>query len=358
DDSELTDIAVTNSNHGGIDILDIENTIVRRALVTGSGSGGIYVDGRTENVIIESSASYDNSNFAIKLGRADNIKLLNNTFAGSHKKVVWLANTDNVSFVNTIAYASGNATAIHEDRHTDGTTYGHSLLFAEPGAKLTNVRYEAYPTGFTPGTDGNLNVDPEFVSGTIEPSASSQAIDAGIFDPDSGDFDIFGNDRISGTDIDIGAGEFEQVVRVLDHYEITNVQSIYQAGDTANITVTAYDQLGAVYTSYSGADLANLTFGGASSLPDDIDFTAGVSNVSLFIDTLGTYDLTVTDNTNPLVTESILAVIIIPGDFDHYDVAGLQPGYVAGDTLEVTVTAYDSLGNVATGYAGPATLTF
>ncbi|MCR4315666.1 MAG: right-handed parallel beta-helix repeat-containing protein, partial [Planctomycetes bacterium] len=358
ENSEFTDIKVTNSHHGGIDILDIENTIVRRALVTGSGSGGIYVDGRTENVTIESSASYDNNNFAIKLGRSDSIKLLNNTFAGSDGKVVWLANTDDVSFVNTIAYASGNATAVHESNGVGGITYSHSLIFAQPGAELTNMNSAAFPTGFTPGVDGNLNVDPEFVPGTIELSASSPAIDAGIFDPDSGDFDIFGSDRISGTDIDIGAAEFVLVVRVLDHYEITNVQSTYQAGDTANITVTAYDQLGAVYTSYSGADLANLNFDGASSLPDDIDFTAGASNVSLFIDTLGTYDLTVTDNANPAITETIADITIIPGDLDHYDVSGLQVGYVAGDTLEVTVTAYDSLGNVATGYAGPATLTF
>ena len=150
------------------------------------------------------------------------------------------------------------------------------------------------------------------------------------------------------------------------------------AGVGDNLTITALDQYGNTAPSYTG--LQNLTFGGASSIGSfnptvtdssgnvdafgtttPITFTNGVATVSgsnngvMVLYKSGAASITVTDGS--INNGSGLAVTVSPATAATFTVT--NPGTeTAGISFSLPITAYDTYGNIATGYTGAKTITF
>jgi hypothetical protein len=151
------------------------------------------------------------------------------------------------------------------------------------------------------------------------------------------------------------------------------------AGVADSLTITAQDTYGNTAPSYTGSH--SLTFGGAGTIGANnptvsnasgtatafgsgtaITFTSGVASVSganngvMKLPKAETASITVTDGT--LSNGSGLSVTVGAATAANLLLAAATTTPVAGAADNLTVTARDSLGNTATGYAGSKNLTF
>jgi hypothetical protein len=124
------------------------------------------------------------------------------------------------------------------------------------------------------------------------------------------------------------------------------------AGTSQSFTVTAYDAFGNVSTVYTGFVLVGASDPRAGSFY--YGFTAadaGVHAFSMVLKTAGTQSISVTDYQNTAVAVKQSGIVVTPAAAAWLSVSTLQ-GTTAGVAQSLTVTAYDSYGNVATGYTG------
>jgi hypothetical protein len=152
------------------------------------------------------------------------------------------------------------------------------------------------------------------------------------------------------------------------------------AGANDNLTTTAQDTYGNTATTYTGSH--SLTFSGASASPDEaiptisdsagaeiafggattINFTAGVATVSSATNGVmklyksGATSLKVSDGT--LTNETALAVTVSAATASRLVLAAATTTPAAGASDNLTATAQDAYGNVATAYTGSHSLTF
>jgi phospholipase C len=126
------------------------------------------------------------------------------------------------------------------------------------------------------------------------------------------------------------------------------------AGNTLTITVTAQDAYGNTVTNYLGT-VHFASSDHQAKLPADYTFVTKDNGVHTFtnkvtLKTAGMETITATDKNS----SSILGqanVTVTAGVATHYTITA--PGSaVAGTAFQITVTAYDAYGNVATGYLG------
>ncbi|MDB5322051.1 MAG: hypothetical protein JWN40_3682 [Phycisphaerales bacterium] len=116
------------------------------------------------------------------------------------------------------------------------------------------------------------------------------------------------------------------------------------------VTVTAYDAYGNIAT----GDNATIHLTGSDAqivLPaTDGLLVNGIGNFTVTPMTLGAQTLTATDVANPamLASETIVGT---PGDASRFVITSISGG-TAGTAQTITVTAYDSFGNVAVDYSG------
>ncbi|MCU1462812.1 MAG: hypothetical protein JWO37_2887 [Acidimicrobiales bacterium] len=127
------------------------------------------------------------------------------------------------------------------------------------------------------------------------------------------------------------------------------------AGTPFTLNVTARDQFGNIATDYSGT--VHFTSSDAfASLPDDYTFTTGggadngVHGFSVTLNTAPTRTLTYQDVGHPSMKVTH-TYTITPGPAVNLVVDG-PASATAGSAVSITVTAVDSHGNTATGYAG------
>ena len=184
-----------------------------------------------------------------------------------------------------------------------------------------------------------------------------------------------GSFTVDSATIAVGSGAAVKLV-------LSGVSS-QSAGATQPITITARDAFSNTATGYTGSQ--SLTFGGAGAAPDGtlptvtdsggatvefgsttaIDFSAGVATVSgganglLRLVKVGISVVAVTDTVNSLVAagSDVLTVTVTPGSGARLAIGG-SATQTAGLTQTLTITALDSLGNVASGYTGVKSLTF
>ena len=130
------------------------------------------------------------------------------------------------------------------------------------------------------------------------------------------------------------------------------------AGATGNVTVSACDAYGNVATGYIGT--VSLTSSDPLAvLPSSYTFSAvdaGQHRFAVTLETAGTQSITATDTAADGVTGSDSSIAVKPAAAATLKVAGYPSSDTAGATGEVTVTAFDTYGNVATGYAGTVAL--
>jgi hypothetical protein len=137
-------------------------------------------------------------------------------------------------------------------------------------------------------------------------------------------------------------------------FVVVGFPSPVTAGVAGTFTVTAEDVYGNVTPSYSGT----VRFSSSDPqavLPANATLTNGVGHFSVTLKTAGTQSLTATDTANAAITGSETGIQVNPGVATHFRIAG--PSSVPrGTAFNLTVTALDAYGNVATGYSGTVKL--
>src|SRR5581483_6630964 len=115
------------------------------------------------------------------------------------------------------------------------------------------------------------------------------------------------------------------------------------------LSVVAQDPYGNVATSYAGT--VHVTSSDpAAVLPPDTALVNGVATVNVKFMTVGTQTVTATDVSDPALTGTVSSNATPPVP-TAFAVAG-YPATTAGVSNTFTVTVHDSIGQVATGYAG------
>ncbi|HEX4463961.1 MAG TPA: hypothetical protein VH042_04895 [Solirubrobacterales bacterium] len=151
------------------------------------------------------------------------------------------------------------------------------------------------------------------------------------------------------------------------------------AGASDNLTITAQDEYENAATPYTGSK--NLTFSGAATIGVNkptvvssggtatafgtataITFSAGIATVSssknglMKIYAAGEADLEVSDGT--ISTETPLEVNVSPLAFSKFTFTAANTTPTVGEVDDLTTTALDTYGNVATGYTGSHSLVY
>ena len=183
--------------------------------------------------------------------------------------------------------------------------------------------------------------------------------------------------------ISIGGTTLNNTIEVneenMDHLVITGSTS-QTAGSSQNITITAISNLGTTYTDYSG-DKA-LTFSGANDgsngtsptvadkngdpvdfgTATTITFSSGTATRAMILYKVESAEIEATDGTYGTSGNANydLNVTVSPSSnsASYYLKVTGDASMTAGTNNELTITAYDQYGNIATGYAGSKSLTF
>jgi hypothetical protein len=163
-------------------------------------------------------------------------------------------------------------------------------------------------------------------------------------------------------------------------FTIAGSTSTLAAGGLVNLTITAKDAADNTVTTYTGSH--SLTFAGASASPGNnaptvsnssgtavafgnataLTFTAGVATVSttkngvLRIYKGGAANVTASEG--GLTTPVPLALTVGPAAASKFTLAAASANPAAGAANNLTITAQDAYGNVATGHTGPHGLVF
>ncbi len=157
------------------------------------------------------------------------------------------------------------------------------------------------------------------------------------------------NQSISGFDANIAVGPAATASLL-----VTGLSSTDAAGASEEFTVTAYDPYGNVATGFAGTVQFSSSDPNAS-LPSNYTFTtadAGMHTFTVTFLTPGVQSVTATDVANQAISGSDANITVEPSAIASLSVTGISGGEAAGASEEITVTAYDSSGNVATGFAG------
>jgi hypothetical protein len=163
-------------------------------------------------------------------------------------------------------------------------------------------------------------------------------------------------------------------------FALTATTATPTAGETDNLTITALDTYGNTATAYTGSH--NLTFSGASSSPNGavptvassagantafgsataIVFSAGVATVgsgkngAMKLYKSGLTSLSATDGT--LLTPTPLTVTVAAAAAAKFTLSASVTSLAAGGSSNLTITALDTYGNLATAYTSSHNLTF
>jgi hypothetical protein len=138
---------------------------------------------------------------------------------------------------------------------------------------------------------------------------------------------------------------------------LSGLPSTTTAGLSRTVTVTAEDPYGNVATGYGGT--VRLTSSDTQAgLPADYTFTAadqGGHVFTLTFEAAGTQSVTVTDTASG-ITATQSGITVQAAVAKTFTLTGFPVDDAAGAANDVTVTAYDAYGNVATGYTGAVSL--
>ena len=135
-------------------------------------------------------------------------------------------------------------------------------------------------------------------------------------------------------------------------FTMTPLAGTMAAGQTQTTTLTIYDAFGDVSTVFNGyVTIRSSDPRGAFSYVYVSPADAGVKTIPVTLYTAGTQSVTISDYVNPGTTITQPNITVTPLSASSISVTPLVGG-VAGTAQNVTVTAHDMYGNVATGYSG------
>ncbi|MGQ9588233.1 MAG: Ig-like domain-containing protein [Thermoplasmata archaeon] len=147
--------------------------------------------------------------------------------------------------------------------------------------------------------------------------------------------------------------------RKADHFVLSEVSIPSVVNEAQNITVTVYDQYGALFTGYAGTVSFGTNRSGEVVLPGPTPFTVGVDHIRIEYGVTFTSDGWFLIYCNDTVDDKIsgelsVPAVAAPSQIDHFELRGetrLQPY----EYYDLEVIAYDQYGFVYTGYRGTVT---
>ncbi len=122
------------------------------------------------------------------------------------------------------------------------------------------------------------------------------------------------------------------------------------AGVNFSFTVTALDSFGNTATGYNGT-VKFTTTDAKGTVPTNTTLSAGTGVLAATLKTAGVQTITATDSVTSSITATSNPITVNANVATHFVVTSPSP-VVSGQSFNFTVTADDSLGNVATGYTG------
>jgi hypothetical protein len=137
-------------------------------------------------------------------------------------------------------------------------------------------------------------------------------------------------------------------------FGVTGFPSPVTAGTAGTFTVTAKASNGSTATGYLGT-VHFTSSDGQASLPGNYTFTVadnGVHSFSATLKTAATQSITATDTANGSITGSQSGIVVNPAAASSLTASGFPSPITAGMAGNITVTAKDPYGNIATGYTG------
>jgi hypothetical protein len=141
---------------------------------------------------------------------------------------------------------------------------------------------------------------------------------------------------------------------VLHDFVVSGFRSASLAGSTHSFTVMAADKYGNVIVAYTGTVMFTSNDHQAV-LPGNYTFTAGDEGIHTFqasLRTAGSESIIVTDIKTSTLTGKQIGIVITPGAAVKLLLTPASTTETAGAAFNVTVTAKDFYGNIATSYTG------
>ena len=132
---------------------------------------------------------------------------------------------------------------------------------------------------------------------------------------------------------------------------VLNAPATATAGVPFSFSVTAKDPFGNLASGYAGT--IHFTSSDAlASLPTDSTLMSGVGAFRATLRSTGSQSLIAADTVAPTLTGTQIGIVVTPAVASTFTVSGFASPATAGTPATFTVTARDTLGNVATGYLG------
>ncbi len=143
---------------------------------------------------------------------------------------------------------------------------------------------------------------------------------------------------------------------VLDHFTVTGIPDPQSAGTLSSPVVTARDEYGNIFDTYTGT-IQFTSSDVQADLPSNYTFVGGDSGQHTFTDevtlkTAGEQCVTVTDVPGGETGSQTGITVTDAGVLDHFTVTGIPDPQSAGTLSSPVVTAYDQYNNVKTDYTG------
>jgi hypothetical protein len=141
----------------------------------------------------------------------------------------------------------------------------------------------------------------------------------------------------------------------LASFAFGTISSPQTAGTPFSVTISAVDSYGNTVTSYSGTPTLSDISASISPMITS-GFVDGVWTSSVTITTAYTNDVITATDSSAGITGQSVQFTVNPGALASFTFGAISSPQTAGTSFSITMTAYDSYGNVETNYAGPATL--
>ena len=135
------------------------------------------------------------------------------------------------------------------------------------------------------------------------------------------------------------------------HFAVTGVPTSTTAGQSQTFQVKAINADGSFNSGYSGT-VHFSSSDSQASIPADITFVGGQGVFGVTFRTAGAQSIIATDTIDPTNTGSEEEITVTPAATTHYTVTGGVDA-VAGTVQTITVSAFDTYGNLATNDVNP-----
>ena len=271
---------------------------------------------------------------------------------GSFQATLKTTGSQTITGTDTVtATITGTSSAIT----VSSTTATHFVVSAPPSAAAGTAvsvtvgafdQFNNLVTGYT-GTVHITSTD----AAAILPANSTLTSGVGVFQVT---LKTAGNQTVTATDTVTatinGTSNTITVGSIAATHFLISAPGAATAGAPFNIIVTALDQFSNIATGYTGTVHFTST-DGAAVLPANVTLINGTNTLSVTLKTLGSQTITGTDTVTATINGTSNAVSVSSGIATHFVVSA--PGVAtAGTAISVSVTAFDSFNNIATGYAG------